>query len=171
MIRALLICSMALTACGPLARRPHGPDRAAAMAAIERVLANDRRAHLETDAGLLAASIADTLVSFDAGTVRAQPRDSVRAMFERYFAGARYHAWEDIQRPRISFANDNSLAWVSRVVCVDRDEPDSAGGRRRRVFVSAYVGNYVWRSGGWRMTTVSSTFSPHPPARCPSSKD
>jgi hypothetical protein len=52
-----------------------------------------------------------------------------------------------------------------------RDEPDSTGGRRRRVFVSAYVGNYVWRSGGWRMTTVSSTFSPHPPARCPSSTD
>ena len=88
------------------------------------MLADGRRAHLETDAGRLAAGLADSLVSLDAGAVSVQPRDSVRAMFARYFAGARYHAWEDVVPPRVILSADRSLAWVSRVVCVDREEPD-----------------------------------------------
>jgi hypothetical protein len=57
---------------------------------------------------------------------------------------------------------------VLQVVCVDREEPDSAGDRRRRVFVTAYASSYLWRAGRWRMTTVASTFLPSPPHRCPS---
>ena len=93
------------------------------------MLADGRRAHLETDAGRLAAGRADSLVSLDAGAVSVQPRDSVRAMFVRYFAGARYHAWEDVEPPRVVLSADRSLAWVSRVVCVDReDRPTPAAG-------------------------------------------
>jgi hypothetical protein len=146
-------------------------DRTAAPAALDRVLADGRRAHLATDARLLAASLADTLLSLDGGTVTLQPRDSVRAMFERYFAGAGYHAWEDIEPPRIVLAEDTSLAWVARVVCVDREEPSDGGGRRRRVFVAAYSATYRWQGGQWRMTTVTSTFKRPPPERCPSSKE
>jgi len=52
-------------------------------------------------------------------------------------------------------------------VCVDREEPDSAGDRRRRVFVTAYGSTHRWRDGRWRMATVVSTFLPDPPRRCP----
>jgi hypothetical protein len=145
------------------------PTDAAARAAIDSMLADGRRAHFETDADLLAAGLADSLVSLDAGAVSVQPRDSVRAMFARYFAGARYHAWEDLEPPRVILSADRSLAWVSRVVCVDRDEPDARGGRRRRVFVSGYSATFARQASGYRMTTVTSTVLPEPPARCPSS--
>ena len=65
------------------------PPELTARAALDSMLADGRRAHLETDAGRLAAGLADSLVSLDAGAVSVQPRDSVRAMFVRYFAGAR----------------------------------------------------------------------------------
>jgi hypothetical protein len=145
------------------------PADAAARAALHSMLVDGRRAHLETDAGRLAAGLADSLVSLDAGAVSVQPRDSVRAMFARYFAAARYHAWEDVVPPRVILSADRSLAWVSRVVCVDREEPDSNGGRRRRVFVSGYSATFAWQAGRYRMTTVTSTVHPEPPEHCPSS--
>ena len=114
---------------------------------MDSLLADGRRAHLERDADLLAASLADTLVSISDGAVTASPKDSVRAMFGRYFTDASYRAWDDVAPPRIIISDDNSLAWVSRVVCVDREEPAPEGGRRRRLFVSAYTATYHVEGG------------------------
>ena len=148
---------------------PRGaPTIATARAMLDPMLADGRRAHIETDAQGLAAGLADSLVSLDDGVVSVQPRDSVQAMFTHYFAGARYHAWEDLEPPRVVLAADRSLAWVARVVCVDREEPVDGGGRRRRVFVSGYSATFVWQTDRYRMTTVTSTVLPDPPARCPS---
>ena len=82
---------------------PAGEGRAAgsraARLALDSMLAEGRTAHLETNAEQLAAGLADTLISIDGGAVSRQPRDSVRAMFDRYFAGASYRTWEDVQPP------------------------------------------------------------------------
>lgn len=131
--------------------------------ALDSLLAQDRRAHLEADVDLLADHLADTLVSLDGGRTTMQSRDSVLAQFERYLAGARYHAWTDLETPLVQLAADGSLATVARTVCVDREEPDGA----RRVFVTTYLATYVRRVGHWYMTGVSSTFRDPPPAACP----
>jgi hypothetical protein len=157
-----LILALTATAC-----RPAGSGAGAAHAALDSLLADGRRAHLETDADLLAASLADTLLSIADGAITVSPRDSVRAMFGRYFRDASYRNWDDVEPPRVIISDDHSLAWVSRVVCVDREEPAPEGGRRRRVFVSAYTATYRWQVNEWRMTTVTSTFLPEPPAACP----
>lgn len=141
-------------------------DLAARRAALETALADGRRAHLTTDARLLAGGIDDTLESLDAGARSAQSRDAVRAMFSRYFAGAAYRSWEYLEPTRVTLAHDGSLASVLQVVCADREEPDGQGERRRRVFVTAYSATYRWHDGRWRMRTVASTFRPDPPARC-----
>jgi hypothetical protein len=154
-----------LAACG--GTQP--PPEATARATLDSILADGRRAHLETDAVRLSASLPDSLLSLDRGVVSVQPRDSVRAMFTRYFAGARYRAWEDLEPPRVILSADRSLAWVARIVCVDREEPDESGGRRRRVFVSGYSSTFAWQAGRYQMTTVTSTVLPTPPERCPSS--
>ena len=164
---AATLLLLAACAGAPVPTGDTAPTEATARAALDSMLADSRRAHLETDAGRLAAGLADSLVSLDAGAVSVQPRDSVRAMFARYFAGARYHAWEDVEPPRVILSDDRSLAWVSRVVCVDREEPDDSGGRRRRV--SGYSATFAWQAGRYRMTTVTSTVLPEPPERCPSS--
>jgi hypothetical protein len=163
-MRTALPLLLALVACRPVAPTD---GRQAARLALNSMLAAGRTAHLETSAERLAAGLADTLISIDNGVVTRQPRDSVRAMFDRYFAGARYHAWDDVEPPVVQIAEDNSLAWVARVVCVDREEPAAGGGRTRRTFVSAYSATFVRRSGRWEMTTVTSTFVPTPPPACP----
>ncbi len=105
-----------------------GTDAADARAALEGVLAAGRRAHLETDADLLGASLADTLVSINGGAESVQLKDSVVAMFRGYFDGASYRAWQDLVPPRIHITGDNSFAWVARVVCVDRMSRGRAAG-------------------------------------------
>jgi hypothetical protein len=164
----LLLIAACAGAPAPTDAGAPAPTAAAARAALDSMLADGRRAHLETDAGRLVDGLADSLVSLDAGAVTVQPRDSVRAMFAPYFAGARYRAWEDLEPPRVILSADRSLAWISRVVCVDREEPDSSGGRRRRVFISGYSATFAWQAGRYRMTTVTSTVHPEPPKHCPS---
>ena len=169
-MRAVSIVPLVVAACVGAAPAPI-QDRAeaarAARLALDSALVQGRAAHLETSAEHLAAGVAETLISVDAGVVTRQPRDSLRAMFERYFEGASYHTWEDVQPPVIQLSDDNSLAWVARVVCVDREEPAPSGERRRRRFVSAYSATFVRRDGRWTMTTVTSTFLPTPPPACP----
>ena len=140
---AATLLLLAACAGAPVPTGDTAPPEATARAALDSMLAGGRRAHLETDAGRLAAGLADSLVSLDAGAVSVQPR--------------------------VVLSADRSLAWVSRVVCVDREEPDDSGGRRRRVFVSGYSATFAWQAGRYRMTTVTSTVLPQPPERCPSS--
>ncbi len=160
-----------LVACADVPATTGGPPPtdAAARAMLDAMLADGRRAHLDTNATQLAAGLADSLVSLDAGAVSVSPRDSVRAMFTGYFAGARYYAWEDLEPPRVILSADRSLAWIARVVCVDREEPAENGARQRRVFVSGYSATFAWQADRYQMTTVTSTVLPKPPERCPSS--
>ena len=169
MRRRWLLASAAVLALLAACGGAQPPTEATARATLDSILADGRRAHLETDAVRLSASLPDSLLSLDRGAVSVQSRDSVRAMFTRYFAGARYRAWEDLEPPRVILSADRSLAWVARIVCVDREEPDDSGGRRRRVFVSGYSSTFAWRAGRYQMTTVTSTVLPTPPERCPSS--
>jgi hypothetical protein len=141
------------------------PDLAAARARLEAVLAADRAAHLNRDVRLLTSHIADTLVTVDGARVTVIPRDSVQRMFTAYFAGARYYHWQDVTPPRVILARDGSQAAVIRTVCVDREEPGSAG-NRRRVFVTTYTATYAQRDTTWLMTSVTSTFRTPAPSSC-----
>jgi hypothetical protein len=133
-------------------------------AALRQVLAEERQAHLDTDADLLASNLADTLVSIDAGAIDPEPRDRVRDQFRHYFAGARYLTWDDDRDPVVRVAPGGELAWVARRVRIARDEPALGGGTRRRALISAWTATYAWRAGRWQMTSVTSTFLPDSPA-------
>jgi hypothetical protein len=142
------------------------PDLAGARARLEAVLAADRTAHLNRDVQLLASHIADTLVTVDGARVTLIPRDSVQRIFTAYFAGARYYHWQDVTPPRVALARDGSQAAVIRTVCVDREEPEPTGNRRRRVFVTTYTAIYAQRDTNWLMMSVTSTFRTPAPSSC-----
>jgi len=131
-----------------------------ACAAIEAILEEQRQAHVQTDADLLVSHVADELLSIDAGRITVQSREEVRQMFERYFDGARYFAWTDMEPPVIRVSPDERMALVVRRVRVDREEPNGEGGRRRRELVSAFTSTFEKIDGAWWMTTVTSTFAP-----------
>src|SRR3954469_11186863 len=98
---AALLLLLLFPACGR-----ERADLTARRASLVEGLAEARRAHFATDAALLAAGLDDTLQSLDAGARSAQQRDSVRAMFSRYFAGAAYRAWEDLEPPHITLSDE-----------------------------------------------------------------
>lgn len=132
-----------------------GSDRAA----LERILESDRRAHFETDAGLLAANLADSLLVVDGSRVHRVSREDVRRQFEAVFDGAVYHRWEDLEPPAITVSADGSMAWVTRRVSVDREAPGLGGRLERERFESAWTATYAAADGAWRMTSVTSTFA------------
>jgi len=132
--------------------------------ALRQVLDQERRAHRETDADLLASNLADTLISVDDGSIRSETRERVRDQFRAYFTGAHYLTWDDESRPLIEIAPAGDLAWVARRVRVSREEPGLGDVTRRRDFVSAWTATYRWRAGRWEMTSVTSTFLPDSPA-------
>jgi ketosteroid isomerase-like protein len=140
--------------------RAQEPESTQERAKLEEILESQRTAHLELDADRLVEHVAERLVSVDRGVITTQTRDEVRAMFASYFQGATYFAWEDLEPPLIEISADGSLAWVVRRVEADREEPDGAGGRRRRRLVSAFTSTFEKVNGRWRMTTVTSTFAP-----------
>ena len=133
-------------------------------ASLSLLLEEDRRAHLETDAGLIAGHLADSLISVADGRISVETREQARAFFEEYFRGARYHAWEDVAPPVIEVYPGGRGAWVVRRVRVDREEPALGGRVARRQFTSAWAAAYAWRDGRWQMTTVTTTTVPDTPA-------
>lgn len=70
-----------LAALAFLAACQRAPSLADERRSLEAVLTADRQAHLHTDADMLAANLADTLLSIDGGRLTPQPRDAVRRMF------------------------------------------------------------------------------------------
>lgn len=126
--------------------------------ALRRILDEDRQAHLQTDASLLASHLADTLLSVDDGTISRLARADVEARFRAYFAGASYHTWDDVSEPIVRLSSDRDMAWVVRQVRVDREQPGLGPHPARRQFVSAWTATYERQGGPWRMTSVTSTF-------------
>lgn len=164
--RASLLSISILALASVSACRPNQPldsaAREAELQSLRAILESDRQAHLETDAGRLVSNLADTLIDVSDGEVALDTRADVERSFAAYFAGAVYHAWDDVRPPIIRMSDDLSMAWVARQVSVERDEPDGEGGMRRTHFVAAWLATYEKRAGDWTMTAVASTFAPTP---------
>ncbi len=146
---------LALTAC-----RSNAEDD---LSALHRILEDERRAHLETDAELLVSHVADTLVSVEDGRVTRVPRAELARRFAAYFEGATYRAWDDVESPLIRLSADGRMAWVARRVAVERREADPSAPDTR--FGSAWTATYEKGGGRWLMTSVTSTFARDDAAR------
>lgn len=138
---------------------PAPPGLEQQQAELVEALRRDRRAHLATDAALLAEGLADTVVEVSDGEARIRTRAELESFFRSYFDGAAYEAWEDARAPIVRLSADATQAWVIRTVRVHRREP-AAGGDADRRFTSAYTATYERGDGGWKMTSVTSTFAP-----------
>jgi hypothetical protein len=127
--------------------------------AILAILRADRRAHLETDAGLIGGHLADELVEVSGGEIRTQTREEVVTFFTQFFQGATYEMWEDARPPEIRVSADWKMAWVARKIRARRMDQGPTGTQVRQSFESAYTATYEKRDGGWKMTSVTSTFA------------
>src|SRR5215469_5042966 len=81
-------------------------------AALLELHASVRRAHFETDVGLLVANDAEEWVNVRDGTITWRRREDVADFFRTYFEGATYHEWDDVEPPIVRVSDDGTLAWM-----------------------------------------------------------
>lgn len=127
--------------------------------ALVAVLDKERQAHLQGDAELLVAHLADELVELSRGEIHRRTRDDVATMFRNVFGSADYERWDDLEPPRLLIAADGTLAWTARRVDVVLSSSSPEGASRSTRFISAHSATYEKRSGEWKMTSVTSTIS------------
>jgi hypothetical protein len=138
-----------------------GPASALDPEAVRRELLDlheaDRRAHFKADPALLVPG-AEPFLSAARGKLERVTRADERRMFEDYFGGARYEAWDDLEPPVVRVSDDGSLAWIVTRLSVKRTQPGPDGQPRERSFVYAGVMTYERRDGRWIRTANVSTF-------------
>ena len=154
----LLIAATVAAACTTGLARRTADDEAADRAALLRLHAEQRTAHLEHRADLLVAGQADTLWNVSGGRVSAGPREQVRASFQRYFDASTFSAWDDVASPRIRISADGRMAWVIVEKRVHVTIAPSRGGAPVVQQVRyAWLSVYEKIDGRWQMTVIAST--------------
>ena len=134
------------------------PDHAASLQAI---LDSDRRAHLEGNASLIAANLADQVVEVSAGESHTRSREEIQEFFDTRFETVSYLVWRDGEEPIIHLSADMQMAWVVRSIEAEIesvDEKRESG--QNLLFTSVYTATYELFDRGWKMTSVTSTFAP-----------
>jgi hypothetical protein len=112
-----------------------------------RIHAQDRRAHFRLDVDSILEHQAEPFVTIGNGRIEEASRTEVAAHFTRYFAGAVYFEWDDLEPPRIQVSDDATLAWLIMRNRVRRSQTLPDGTVSQRQFVYAGLMGYAKRAG------------------------
>ena len=135
-------------------------DLARETAELLRIHAQDRQAHFAADPTLILEHQGEPFVTVGNGRVDEASLAEVAAHFTRYFAGAEYEAWDDLEPPRIRISDDGTLAWMIVRNRVSRRQTQPDGSVTERRFVYAGLMGYEKCEGRWRRIANASTFEP-----------
>ncbi len=127
-------------------------------AALLSICEQDRQAHLDTDVAAALASYDDPYIYVRDGKIQRLARADTEPQYRKYFGGATFHEWDDIEPPIMQISNDGSMAWVIRRVRVRYTRPDDAGQEAAHAFVYAGISTYEKRAGQWVCVANVSTF-------------
>jgi hypothetical protein len=133
------------------------------MTAADELLAihlEDQAAHLATDVGRVLAYQGEPFVTVANGVVETATRAEVETFFTRYFAGAAYDEYADLEPPRVEVSADGTLGWVISRTRIRRVTRRFDGTLAERQFVYAGLMGYARRDGRWRRIANVSTFEP-----------
>ncbi|WP_284349109.1 nuclear transport factor 2 family protein [Roseisolibacter agri] len=158
---ARLLLAALLGGCASAATRRTPADDAADRAALLRLHAEQRTAHLERRAALIVGSQADTMLSVSNGRVSTATRERTRASFQSYFDASTFQAWDDVAPPRIRISPDGRMAYVivEKRVHVTSASPTGGAPVVERLRY-AWLSVYEKQGGEWRMTAIASTERP-----------
>jgi hypothetical protein len=118
----------------------------------------DRLAHFTADAARLASGAGDSFLAVAGGKVETVTPEAQRRLFEGYFAGARYEAWDDLEPPVVRVSDDGSLAYLVTRLRVRRTSPGPDGQPQESAFVYAGLMAYERRDGRYVRIANVSTF-------------
>lgn len=125
-----------------------GDEAAAALRATHEAA---RRAHLDGDADLLAAGMADRMVVASNGDLSVRPRETMTSFFRDYFARVKYLEWSDSEPPVINVSPDGRAGWMAvkvRARYLERAKPEAP----EKAFKSSWIATYERVGCEWKMT-------------------
>jgi hypothetical protein len=125
-----------------------GEEAAAGLRAAHEA---QRRAHLEGDAELLAAGMADQMVLVSNGNLFVQPREKMLSFFKGYLERVRYLEWSDAEPLVIHVSPDGQMGWTGvkvRARYVERAKPQAG----EKAFKSSWIATYQRVGCEWKLT-------------------
>jgi hypothetical protein len=126
--------------------------------ALLAIHASDRVAHFQTDAARLLEHSGEDFVAVSDGRITRPTLGEQRQFFEKYFRGAKYTEWDDLEPPIVQVSKDAMMAWMIVRTRVRRNAPDASGVEKETRFVYAGIMTYEKRAGRWVRTANVSTF-------------
>lgn len=135
-------------------------DLEAERSELLRIHADDHQAHVQTDADWLMAHQGEPFVTVSNGRIDELSREMVSGFFKRYFEGATYDEYADLEPPRVEISSDASLAWIISRTRVRRRTRQADGSQVETQFVYAGIMGYARRDGRWQRIANVSTFEP-----------
>lgn len=129
--------------------------------ALLELHARDRQAHLNGDAELLTAAMADHIWEASRGQLTRLSREDVRQRFAQYFEAVRYSVWDDLVQPHVSVSTDRSVAWMAIHIEAKLAPRDAAGDVMPRGFDSSWIATYEKHGGMWAMVAIASSVAEH----------
>jgi hypothetical protein len=128
--------------------------------ALLEIHAQSRKAHFNCDADALLAHGTDGFITVSNGQISRPSLGEQREFFTRYFRGATYYEWDDMEPPIIRIADDASMAWMIVRTKVRRTtRTEESDEERETSFVYAGIMTYEKRDGRWVRVANVSTFA------------
>jgi len=115
-----------------------------------------RQAHLRGDAGLIAGTLSDQLVSADDGTIRIQSQSEVTEFFAGYFRRVRYREWKDTKPPVVHISPDGQIGWMAVEIEAKYIQTDKDKAEGEKSFKSSWISTYRRDHCAWKMTGIAS---------------
>ncbi len=132
---------------------PRAADRQALLA----LHALERRAHLESDARVLAGVFAEHVWEAGRGQLTRLSRSELEDRFAAYFESVSYSVWDDLQPPHVAVAEDGKTGWMAIHIEARLNALGDANEGGERSFESAWIATYAKSGAEWQMVGISSS--------------
>jgi hypothetical protein len=135
-------------------------DLQAERAELARIHELSREAHLDKNAGAIAALVSDDFLNIADGEIDHWTPEDVVTRLQPYLERSSFLAWDDLQEPIIRISDDGTMAYVVVLKDVHLTRPGEDGETVEERTVFAWTETYEKRGGEWRLTSVTSTDRP-----------
>lgn len=149
-----LLLILILLSCKPV----YGPEeKLNDISALMQLNENQRKAHMYGDAEMLAAEIADTMISVSRGHIYINSNREIYDRFNNYFKSIEYIKWDDLEDPIINISDDGSYAEMIFKKIVQTRHKNEIGNWEKSSTLFSWSAYHKKLNGKWKIVSNTST--------------
>ncbi|MBU2491817.1 MAG: hypothetical protein KJ571_04270 [Bacteroidetes bacterium] len=149
-----LLLILILLSCKPV----YGPEeKLNDISALMQLNENQRKAHMYGDAEMLAAEIADTMISVSRGHIYINSNREIYDRFNNYFKNIEYIKWDDLEDPIINISDDGSYAEMIFKKIVQTRHKNEIGNWEKSSTLFSWSAYHKKLNGKWKIVSNTST--------------